>query len=478
MLTLKRLVAAFTVASAVTVACLVASSLAYSGFTASVKNTNNAIGTGTSFLTVNRDNSYDECSSVPSGSTIPATASFSCSPEQFPSTPVTANGKSTIKLTQSGTIPFTSATYQAGQSCAPVKLDNNSVSSNVFLNRGGISYNQPAPTGLAGINTIKLNGINGYVANVSSAAGLQNFSLGIWFKTTDTTAGPLFSWSTAVTDQYTGHYDRGLYLTSAGKLAFSTYGGNAARTVTSTTNYNDSAWHYAVVTGQSNVTSSTSRLIMYVDGAQQANTTFNTATVAETTSTGYWHVGQAVMTTSDGYSGSGNYFKGNISNFTAEDSVWTLAQVQNLYNAGTYTTFASRMSTLAPENWWILGDTGRTTFTGPYPVIGTQNPCDHILVTVGTSDGKCLFPVSSSPCATITSGDTGTNTLTALANAPAVALAPSTSTVTITITNNLVRANNFSPFDSGLRLLIPLTITETGFQTTTFVWGSNVTVPT
>jgi hypothetical protein len=472
MLTVKKVtltITALFIVAFLTVSLSVANSGAQSGFTGSISNPTNSFGSGTSFLTPTRDNGT-LCTSEPASRSIPVTSDFVCSGDNFPSVPVSAVGQANVDLKHSGTVGFSEATYKA-RSCGPVSLADSRNASNPMLPRGSTSFNQPGPDKLSySTNSSRLFGTATSFININPTAPLQNFSLSMWFKT-DTASGALFSWSTAPSAVADGLYDRSVYFTSNGSLAFSTFSGSARTITSSGVNYADNGWHHVVATAQSNVTASTSQTTLYVDGVVVASATHNTPTVARATGNGYWHVGQGNITTADGFSGSGTTFKGNVSNFAVQASVYTDANVSNLYSATTFNVYSARVLSYNPQSYWYFNDTGLVTYPGPYPVIGAQNPCAHVNVTIGTAN-HCVFPYSATAaCGTLSS------TLADLVAAPVAKMDPSTPAVSQRLAIQLQRNNNYNAdFDTGLKLLVPITLTEKGFKTNTFIWRGNVTV--
>jgi len=466
MLTAKKVGLAFIAAAFLAVMLFTANTFAMAGFTASIKNANDLVGTGTSFLTAS-NNSVTECSSSPSGSTVTSTSSFPCSGSQLPAVPTTGTAVSNTLLQATGTTAFTSASYNA-QACAPVSLADTQAPTDPMLVRGGVSYAQAGPTTLAGSGSMLFNGTDASAVNVTSTAGLQNFTLGIWFKSSNAT-GALFGWSNSSSNVAPTTYDRHMYFTSAGKIGFSVYSG-AIYTITSTNAYNDGAWHYAVVTGQSAVTSSTSTLSMYIDGASVATpVTVSSATVAENT-TSFWHVGQTISNMG-GYPGNGQFFNGNLSNFTVIPKVLTAANISSLYTSGSQSTYDSRATTFGATRSWKLNDNGQQSYTGTLPG-GAGDPCAHIRVTVGTSAGLCLYPVSATACP----AQSSTYTLASLASASATALVPSTTSTSQTIVSTVSRDTTYNTnYDVGLHLLTPTVVIEHGF-TQTFTWAGNETI--
>jgi hypothetical protein len=463
MITTKRVTLAAITAALLVVIYFIASSVAFGGFTASVRNTNNAIGTGTSFLTA-ASGGATQCSSVPAGNTVPATTTFPCINDQFPLTPATGSGTRAVSLIASGTTNFTSATYNAS-ACAPVKMNNSQQASDPMLVRGGVGFAQAGPTAVSGSGSTSFNGTDSLAVNVASISGLTNFTLGIWFKTS-TASGALFGFSSSPSTIAGSTYDRHMYMSSNGKLNFSTYSGGA-RTITSTSTVTDNVWHYAVVTGQSAVTTGNSRITMYIDGTQQATLTFANAAAAEPT-TGYWRVGQA--RTDTGYPGTGQFFTGNLSNFTVVPTALAAADVTALYTAGSQTAYAAKATAVNATGLWPLNDSGLDTYTGTLPG-NAGNPCAHVRVSVGTAT-SCVYPVSATTCPALSS----TYTLNSLVASSASPLTPSTPSSPQTLTTTLARDTSYNAnYDVGLHLLVPVSITENGF-TQTFTWSTNETI--
>ncbi|MFT4009804.1 MAG: PKD domain-containing protein [Nocardioidaceae bacterium] len=119
-----------------------------------------------------------------------------------------------------------------------------------------------------------------YVVSNDSLAGPTTFSTQIWFRTESTVGGKLIGFGSRDSGS-SATFDRQLYLTDAGKLAFGINPSSGKSTVVSTASYNDGSWHQAVGT----VGSDGQRL--YVDGALvgKASATGGQAF------TGYWRVG-------------------------------------------------------------------------------------------------------------------------------------------------------------------------------------------
>ena len=109
------------------------------------------------------------------------------------------------------------------------------------------------------------------------------FSIETWFKTTSTAGGRLVGWSNRNTTSNSTKRDRQLYMDNGGRLHFGVKPDANRQVVSSTSSYNDGAWHHAVAT------LSESGMKLYVDGEQVASRA--DVKVGEHLSIGYWRLG-------------------------------------------------------------------------------------------------------------------------------------------------------------------------------------------
>lgn len=464
-MTRKRFLMLPLAAAAFVVAVVLSHSVAQAGFTASMSSNTNRVGTGTSFLTA-QDATNQHCTSVPASTQVPATSVFPCTGTQLPTLAAAGETTKQTTLTASGTTNFTSATYDVA-SCAPVKLNNLSQSTNPMLVRGNVAFNQPGPAKLSGSSALGFNGTDTLAADVAQSSGLTSFTLGIWFKTA-TPQGAMFGFSNSPSQATSTTYDRNLYLTSTGRVGFSTNSGGAKTVLSSPTtkNYADNAWHYAVIVGESGVglLGLYSQITMYVDNVQVGSFNALLSSVANT-NPGWWRVGQA-RANEGGYSGNGQYFNGSLSNFTVFPSALTAAQITELYNTTSQTTHQTVASSYGVRNLWALNDSGLEAYTGALPNNAT-NPCAHVNSTVSYA-GNCLYPAGAGNCPT-----TATTTLASIASSPAVAVPAGTSGSSQNIIYKVSKnASYAASYDVGLHLLLPATVEQKGFNQA-FVWSGN-----
>jgi hypothetical protein len=125
----------------------------------------------------------------------------------------------------------------------------------------------------------RLNGTNRFLTSTNLYSNIATLTIGAWFRTT-TPGGKMIGFQTSQTG-LAGQYDRHLWMDNTGKLNFGVYsGGN--RIVSSTSSYNDGAWHYAVAR------TSPLGLFLFVDGLPVAS---NTSYFSGENTTGYWRAG-------------------------------------------------------------------------------------------------------------------------------------------------------------------------------------------
>ncbi len=236
------------------------------------------------------------------------------------------------------------------------------------------------------------------VSSVQPVLVGADYSLEFWFKTRTTTGGKLVGYGRSATGA-SSSYDRHVYMTDSGTLIFGNYDGNT-RTISTTSSYNDGAWHHVVAT------QSAAGMTMFVDGASMgANTT---ATRAESY-TGYWRVGGDNLNGWPDKPTSTN-FTGQIDDFSVYPAALTAGTAQRHFALGsgaaaptaafdvtstnlTASLDASRSSAPGGQSLssytWTFGD--GTTGTGPtvthaFPSAGAYPVTLTVRATSGLTD--------------------------------------------------------------------------------------------
>ncbi|HEX8768747.1 MAG TPA: LamG domain-containing protein, partial [Jatrophihabitans sp.] len=217
--------------------------------------------------------------------------------------------------------------WRLGDAAGPLTADS-SAAKNAGLAFGGTAVGFGAAGAVAGNTAITTNGSTGYVSSAIKQASPTSFSVETWFKTTSTSGGKIIGFG----DQQggldfngnptlSGSYDKQIYLTNDGRLAFGVWVG-FADVLTSATAYNDGQWHHVVgAQGPAGMT-------LYVDGAKAAH---DSQTQSQSYS-GYWRIG------GDNLGGwpnqpASNFFAGALDETAVYDHALSLTSVQNHYAA-------------------------------------------------------------------------------------------------------------------------------------------------
>lgn len=198
----------------------------------------------------------------------------------------------------------------------------------------------------------------------------DSLSVEAWVRTTSTRGGKIVGFGSASTGTSTS-YDRHVYMDNAGRITFGTYPG-AVRSLTTTTAYNDGAWHHVVAT------LGASGMRLYVDGRRVGQ---RTDTVSGQSYTGYWRVG------GDSVSGWPNaptsgYLAGSIDDVAVYPAPLTAAQVSSHWTASGRTStvtpapadaYGAAVHAADPDLYWRLSETTGTVAadSGPNGVAGT-----------------------------------------------------------------------------------------------------------
>jgi hypothetical protein len=185
------------------------------------------------------------------------------------------------------------------------------------------------------------NGSN-YMQTSQSYNNPENFSVSLWFNTTNTGVG-LMGFSQDQNNTTGTNRDRTLWIDNSGHLVWGVYTGQLT-IITSPAAYNDGNWHQVVATigpaGQQ----------LYVDGALVAS---NTSATSAQDFTGYWHIGFA---DASGWPDSipTPYFNGAIALPAITIGQLSTSQVSALYTAGSYTNYTSTLLADYPQDYWAF----------------------------------------------------------------------------------------------------------------------------
>lgn len=372
----------------------------------------------------------------------PRTATVACAPSLTPATGAPASSTDTITNT-SGQAITQSLT---ATSCAPVQLVNAQQAADPQLPRNAVVFQQPDPWGTA--VSAAFSG-TGYAADIVGAqsGGLlgllgTSYSIGVWFNAADAQGGGLISLDASRADAASTTGNPMVWLDTAGRVRFA-----ASSTLTTLTGVSPASyptgWHLAVLTVDTSGTLTLTKTVrLHVDGVQVASASGLTLL---TSTSGYWHLGWADFTGLTAPTSA--YFHGRLSgafvNSTSALSGAAVAALSGHATADAYRTALAAQSGIAAV--WTLGDDGVTTYPGALPG-SMANPCSQVNVSL----------TFTNPAAGVAS--TSLTNLVAPGNNPRPIAAPAAGQ-TQGLTISTTRGAGYSTDISGLRLLVPLSLT-------------------
>ena len=192
----------------------------------------------------------------------------------------------------------------------------------------GITYGAAGPCPRDGAKAVTLGSSSGAIFSTVAPANPQVLSEAIWFKTT--VAGGLLIGLGSSKTGLSSHYDRNIYMTNAGTLAFGVYV-NANKTITTSLAYNDGKWHQAIATVAPS-TDANPGIRLYVDGKPVITDT-TTTTAEPDAGPSYWRIGYDNI---NGWPGapSNYFFTGSLAFAATYSYAFTPAQALAQYNAG------------------------------------------------------------------------------------------------------------------------------------------------
>ena len=170
--------------------------------------------------------------------------------------------------------------------------------------------------------SLDFDGNNDYLSTTNSFNNPQDFTVSAWFKTSSASGKRLVGFESNQTGEYSGSWDRHIYVGTDGKVYFGSFSGSTDVAV-STNTLNDDTWHYAVGVRDDGV----NRIRLYIDGNLN-DSTYNSA--AENY-TGRWRIGS--YKTSGWPNGQDGYFPGVIDEVrfsnTARSADWIQTEYDN-----------------------------------------------------------------------------------------------------------------------------------------------------
>jgi hypothetical protein len=274
-----------------------------------------------------------------------------CSGNPLPLGPLSTTASSaTITLSAVGSVGAT--TGHISSSGCGVQQAADATGADPALAYGGLTYQSSGP--LSG-TSVAFNGTTGNFQTINSYSGPTVFTQVAWFKTT--TSGSIMGFANTYGVTGLGSWDRMIWVDPTGHVVAGVYPG-ATDEITSTSAYNNGAWHFVAVT------LSTTGFDLYVDGALQASST--SVTTAQVY-TGYWHLGWSNAISGWPDSPTSAFFSGSLAGVGIIPTALTSTQVSSLYASATFSAYSTSVNARSPSAYWSLNDTGATPYLGAVP---------------------------------------------------------------------------------------------------------------
>jgi hypothetical protein len=151
--------------------------------------------------------------------------------------------------------------------------------------RNNLTYGAPGAIAGSTDTAVACPGSSGLAYSLDAVSGPTTYSLELFFRSTSTRGGKLIGLEDVQTGWGTA-YDRHVYLTNNGHLAYGIRSSGTQHVIETGTSYNDGEWHHVVATqGAGGMT-------LYVDGVAVGGN----ATAVPDAATGYWRVGGGNLT--------------------------------------------------------------------------------------------------------------------------------------------------------------------------------------
>jgi hypothetical protein len=388
-----------------------------------------------------------------------------CAGGLTPTSGATVGGVSTTdSITNSGTLAAGQVTSELRvTSCAPVKLVDTATAADPLLPRYGTVLGQTDKWVTTYAVAVSGGAYASDVTGENTATLLgNNYSAGVWFKVANgySSGGALIGLAASPVDTASAAGSPVVWMDNNGKIRFSVSGTlGAMSNGVSVSSFNDGAWHFAVLSVANAVLEYPT---LYVDGAFAAG---GAGIAALTGGAAYWHVGWGDFTGVANAPASA-YLTGSLSGAFATDSAISSGTQSSLYAAASAAAYSTAVLGIAGvSHLWMLGDSGTTTYGGPFPVIGATSPCTMVDVAWSLA----------SPSGTVSAAGTRLSTLADGTWHTVTAPGPGgTQTSTITVS----RDATWVSYGAGLRLYAPLEhrLTAGSSWTSTLSWAGSSAV--
>jgi signal peptidase I len=213
------------------------------------------------------------------------------------------------------------------ESAGPIAYNTGLYAASVsgYYSGSGVTYRVPGPPCDGDGRAVQLDGSTGMVYSTTAVYNPQTFTVQLWFATRTGSGGKLIGFGNGTYGSASTQYDRHVYMTDTGRLAFGVYDNGTYNTVTTSKAYNDGRWHMVSATF-----SPETGLRLYVDGASAATPA---AAPAAEVYTGYWRVGYDTIASSWPGAPTSDHFAGSVGHLSVYTTALTAADIAAQYAA-------------------------------------------------------------------------------------------------------------------------------------------------
>ena len=319
------------------------------------KITGHATNTAASLVLTTTPSSGSTCTST-GGTNTPLTSdSATCAGSTLPASELSSSSSASLATTFAsvGTTDPASAAVATGTPGTEAAPDASGNGDDAFP-LDGVTFGAGGPLSAS---TASFNGSNGVLETEQQLNNPgPSYTLAAWVKVASgySSGGGIIEFQSQEAPGSPSTYDRKLWMDNSGHICAGEYNGSSTNVATSSSTYNNGAWHFVVASF-----SASSGLTIYVDGSSAAT---NSAATSPQNYAGWWIVG---FTDSAGWSPAptSSYLNGSIAEVAVFPTALSASQVTTLYSSGSgsESSFETRVLADSPSQYWPLQSASATT---------------------------------------------------------------------------------------------------------------------
>jgi hypothetical protein len=194
-----------------------------------------------------------------------------------------------------------------------------------YYSSSGVTYRVTGPPCDGDGKAVELDGVSGVVYSTTDVYNPQTFTVQLWFSTATRRGGKLIGFGNGTYGAASSQYDRHVYMTDDGRVAFGVHSNGVYNTATTKKTFNDDRWHMLSATF-----SASTGMRLYIDGSQVAALASGTA--AEVYS-GYWRAGFDTIGSNWPDAPTSEHFAGSIGHLSVYTTALSAGDIADQYAA-------------------------------------------------------------------------------------------------------------------------------------------------